>query len=347
VLSRRHLAPEIWSTVCERLATAGVSIVEFAGDRSDENKTKVTVPPEAETASAKARRELHWACISYPSHNLLDHQREIVLARRHQAARNVGEHNDASSEDMKHILDSGRTAREELVLSNIRLVYACSKAFLATPSMSPDDLVQEGILGLFRAVDGYDPERGYRFSTYATWWINQAIQRALTDGGHCIRVPESVSAKIRRLDRKAHRIAGCLGRAPMTKELAHELGCDVGEINLLLQIKRDAQSIEDEHETVGESTPRGSRLSSLESPEACLERKELNGLIEEVLDTLDARSRRILVHRFGLLGCKPRTLEHLGIRLGITKERVRQIQNKALQRIMQSWRATRLKAYGA
>ncbi len=344
VLSRRSPAPEKWNTVWERLAALGVQIEGVDCELPAECIHPSELPRDSKRKSNGARNK-YKSELDYPDHSLLDHAREILLARRYQAARNVGDCYDPTNEEFVEILESGQKAREELILSNIRLVFACANRFTTTLSMSKDDLVQEGIIGLFRATERYNPEQGYRFSTYATWWINQSIQRALVDRGHCIRVPVHVSDKIKRLAITARKLALRYGRTPTANELADELGYEIGAINFLLQIKQEARYLKSAHDANYESTVLSLTQKYIEAPDAHLEREELKELVEIALKSLDARIRRILIYRFGLLGNKPRTLEQVGRKLGITRERVRQIEKKALLRIASSWRAGILRPY--
>ncbi len=345
VLLRRKLAPEQCIIVWERLTAAGVKISELAVEHPTETKRRKEHRTDEVHASDKERRGSGLSELDYPSHPLLDHEREIQLARRHQAAKNLGHRPEGAIDDEKQILESGLKAKEELILSNIRLVFSCAKGFTASTSLSFEDVVQEGILGLFKAVDRYDPELGYRFSTYASWWIDQSIRRAIIDGGHTVRIPAGISERIRKLKRKRRRLSQQLGRVPTNNELAHEMAWGVEDINFLLQIQQDAQSIEDALADTDESSRGGLLRSRTESPTQHVEREELKSLIEQILSSLDARARRILVYRFGLLGNKPRTLEQIGRRMGITRERVRQIEKKALNRMAESWRRKILMPY--
>jgi RNA polymerase sigma factor (sigma-70 family) len=345
VLSRRKLTPELSSTVWERLAAAGITIERLDADLQAYDESRGRGGRTVPDAPIRARPGSDRSELDYPHHRLLDHEREIQLARRFQAARNLGERWDPNGNYDSPIVESGRKAREELILSNIRLVFSCAKAFTETTSLAFDDLVQEGILGLLRAVDRYDPEKGFRFSTYATWWINQSIGRALNNDGHIIRVPSHVLARIRQLNRKKRRLSQRLRREPSARELAHELGWEIKKVNFLLQIKKDAQPIQDVLEGRAESKQRAPLFAKSEPPTRAVEREELKSVVSHVLSSLDARAQRILVYRFGLLGEKPRTLQQVGRRLGITRERVRQIEKKALQRIAHSGHGRELRPY--
>ena len=344
VLSRRDVAAEDWTAIFERLAASGVSISGPNVGVSDEVERQAEHGLSTRSATA-GRRERASPVRDYAHHDLLDHEQEIQLARRYHAAKTLVASAERVEANAVELLDSGLRARETLVLSNVRLVFSCVKPFMSTPAISSDDLVQEGFLGLVHAVEKYNPELGFRFSTYATWWINQAIRRSLADRGHFVRVPSHVDRKIRRLKKRARRFALQFGRSPTVVELALELDCGTAEVSFLLQVKSDAQSI-DERLDVGEASHViGLRRERPEPPSMSFEREELKGIIEQVLESLDSRARAVLIHRFGLLGSKPRTLEYVGRKLGITRERVRQIEQKTLDRIGQSWRASKLRPY--
>jgi RNA polymerase sigma factor (sigma-70 family) len=346
VMSKRGLGPEEWAAVLQSLSNAGIKIDRpqdnpAEGD-SDQGRRRGAKSQKGATDRPSSSFEA-----AYGSSILLTHEQEIRLGRRVQAARSVlGLGNAPATFNDQRVIEGGAEARHQLVMSNIRLVIHSAKQFTVLTPMPLDDLVQEGILGLIRAVERYEPERGFRFSTYATYWIYQSITRAIEAKGRIIRLPSNILRQMNQLRRKRRRLTLHLNRAPTAQELARDLGVKLAEVNFLLSIQNDAISIsgcEDNPDRV----PLGRQLkSSLESPPAQVERAELKEIIEKlVLATLSPRSSRVLVLRFGLFGTKRRTLEQIGQKFSITKERVRQIETQTLKRVAQSYRAKLLRPF--
>jgi RNA polymerase nonessential primary-like sigma factor len=224
------------------------------------------------------------------------------------------------------------------------VIHWAKKHELAT-SIPLEDLVQEGILGLFRAIDKYDPERGFRFSTYATWWINQSISRAIQNTGRTVRVPSHMFGRLRKLKRKRRRLANRLQRFPDEVELARELGWDISDVCLLLHVERDTKSLDQSSDDSGKNGFGWRLRSPIKSPDATAEQMELQRIISKVLKTLDERSRHILILRYGLNGRRPRTLEQVGEKYGVTRERIRQIEKRALEKISSGPRGALLREY--
>jgi RNA polymerase primary sigma factor len=245
------------------------------------------------------------------------------------------------------ICGMGKDAFDRLVLSNTGLAGAVAAAFAErTTRLDVEDLFQEGILGLMRAIEKFDPDKGYRFSTYATWWIRQHIRRAIEAKGRTIRLPAHVSEALWGLRKKRSRLQSELRRPVTAGELARELGVPEGEVNLLLRLERDAELLEDLPPEVGLDAVHGrrgggggpSRLSELE-------KQELSDLIQERLRCLDRRARFIILQRFGLEGRSEYTLQELGDKLHITRERVRQIEARSIDRLSESRRGQALRDY--
>jgi RNA polymerase sigma factor (sigma-70 family) len=329
LLSRLSLSPNESIWVWASLAQTGIDVEGLeVREESTKGLGNVIRPNDAE--STNGRPEL-----SYGFHQLLSHEQEIQLGRRVRTGRDVASsHFGAPNEEtQRQLVASGQAARAQLVLSNIRLVIHYAKHHAKLTTIPMEDLVQDGIIGLFRAIDKYDPERGFRFSTYASWWVNQSISRSIVSTGRTVRIPNHMLARLVRLQRKQRRLGNRLHRHPTSKELADELGWDVSDVELLLQIQLDTYSLDSDQGKIESNRNTRWFQSAPESPSAELERRELGRIVEHVLATLDKRSRRVLTLRFGLLGNKPRTLEQIGKSFKLTRERIRQIEKKALERL--------------
>ncbi len=209
------------------------------------------------------------------------------------------------------------------------------------------DLIQEGNLGLMKAVEKYEYQRGFRFSTYATWWIRQTITRAIADQGRTIRVPVHMVDRIRQLYRTTHEMEQKLGRIPTTDELAEEIGVNTTKVEWMMRVSWLPLSLEspinddEEDSELGMFVEDQVTPTPIQSTYANLLREK----VEEVLDTLPPREARILRLRFGLENGRAYTLEEVGQKFGLTRERIRQIESKALRRLRHPRRARQLKDY--
>lgn len=283
---------------------------------------------------------------------LLNADQEVELARRFEEGRaaqqklKVGEyeHQD-EKEDLERMVRVGEMARDHLTKANSRLVVSIAKKYMGqgVPFL---DLIQEGNLGLMKAVDKFDYKRGYKFSTYATWWIRQAVTRAIADQGRTIRVPVHMSDRIRKLYRVSRELEQLFGREPTPKEIATKMDLTAQKVRWMLRISRRPLSLE---KPVGEDgdSELGSFIEDEDTPAPTdtathdLLRKEL----ENALATISPREARILRLRFGLIDGRAHTLEELGQKFGLTRERIRQIEGEALRRLRHPSRARRLKDY--
>jgi RNA polymerase primary sigma factor len=284
---------------------------------------------------------------------LLNVQEEMDLAKRIEAGIEAAKKlkvfpergTPEQREELEHTTEDGLRAREHLIKANTRLVVSIAKRYLSrgVPFL---DLIQEGNLGLMKAVEKYEYQRGFRFSTYATWWIRQTITRSIADQGRTIRVPVHMVDRIRQLYKLTHEMEQKLGRVPTNEELGDEIGVSPNKVDWMLQVSWLPLSLESPINDEDDSelgmfvedeitpTPMQSAYTNL-----------LREKIEEVLATLPPREARILRLRFGLDNGRTYTLEEVGKKFGLTRERIRQIEGKALSRLRHPRRARQLKDY--
>jgi len=284
---------------------------------------------------------------------LLNMQQEVDLAKRIEAgkkARRQLNKLNGSTPANNHaeydaVIEDGRLAREHLIKANTRLVVSIAKKYMGrgVPFL---DLIQEGNLGLMKGVAKFDYRLGFRFSTYATWWIRQTITRSIADQGRTIRVPVHMIDRIRLLYKTAHTLEQKLGHPPNVEDLAEAMDEDIDKVDWMLRVSWLPLSLEspvgdEEDSELGmfvedESSP---------SPSQAAYRNMMEQKVNDVLATLSPREARILRLRFGLENGRAYTLEEVGEKFGLTRERIRQIEGKALRRLRHPKRARQLKEY--
>ncbi len=283
---------------------------------------------------------------------LLTASQEVDLAQRMERGRDARERLQSEADltpqeqECLHLLvEDGLAAREHLINANSRLVISVAKKYIGrgVPFL---DLIQEGNIGLIRAARKFDWRRGHKFSTYATWWIRQAVTRAIADQGRTIRVPVHMGDQINRLLRASHQLTQELGRDPTVAELAEALNVTVRKAEQMIQVARRPISLEtptdDEEESVlGDFIPD----EDSPAPVEIVTNKMLRAQLEEILATLPLREVRILQLRYGLLDGETYTLEEVGRKLGVTRERVRQIEAQALSRLRLPAHARKLRDF--
>lgn len=320
---------EFLESLYERLATASIDIISSGGMLGDETNTDLLMDRKnVYKRSDNAYDSIQMYLREIGQYPLLTAHEERVLAKR--------------------IVDGDSEARNLLARANLRLVVSIAKKYVGrSPDLTLLDLIQEGNLGLFKAVDKFDFTKGFKFSTYATWWIRQAITRALADQSRTIRIPVHMVETMAKYKQVARRLAQDLGRDPMAEEIATEMDVEVEKIYQIEKISQDTISLE---LPIGDDDDR-SRLSDfiaddkIISPDQEVAHRILADQMQEILASLSDKERKILEMRHGLLDGTYHTLEEVGKEFGVTRERIRQIEAKALEKIRQHDKARRLKSY--
>ncbi len=285
---------------------------------------------------------------------LLNVEEELSLARRIESGRMAEDlmlelNGSTPPDELERFtaeIEDGDNARDHLIKANTRLVVSIAKRYIGrgVPFL---DLIQEGNLGLMKAVEKYEYQRGFRFSTYATWWIRQTISRSIADQGRTIRVPVHMVDRIRHLYREMHEMEQKLGRVPTNEELAVAMDTSPNKIDWMMRVSWLPLSLESPINEDEEESELGMFVEDTLSPSPIQSTydKMLRERIEAVLDTLPPREARILRLRFGLDNGHTYTLEEVGQKFGLTRERIRQIESKALRRLRHPRRSRQLKEY--
>jgi RNA polymerase primary sigma factor len=311
-----ELAPDQLERFLTDLAERGIEVVE-TGEPEPERETAnvdLTIDPSLDSLRMYLRE--------IGRVPLLTASQEVALAKRIERG------------DMR--------AKDEMIEANLRLVVSIAKGYLGR-GLSFLDLIQEGSLGLIRAVEKFDYRRGYKFSTYATWWIRQAVTRAIADKARTIRIPVHMVEKLNRVVQMERQMTQNLGREPKPEELSRELRMDVSEVRELLRLAQQPISLErpvgeDEDSSLGDFVEDEAAPSPFDEASRTLRETD----IRRALDTLPERERQVLELRFGLTGDQPRTLEEVGREFGVTRERIRQIENNTLRKLKALPEAQRL-----
>lgn len=339
-LDRRHLRADECLAVIEMIAEHGIQIED-----------DLPVDPDLEKQKKRSAyySDALTALMSDPrTAQLLTAEEEVVLGRAMDLARRARlavENSEITlTSEVEDILQRGESARERMILSNLRLVVDIAFRYRQLASLPMEDLVHEGIFGLMKAVTKFDHTKGFKFSTYATWWIRQTITRAIADKGELIRLPVHVVERIHRL-RRAQRVLNRVlgGRAPTLRELSEELGWDIETVQFLRDIAKFmpvsiSQPLgDDETLTVADTL-----ISDEPTPDDLIESVDMAEIVTKVLKELPVREQKIIRMRFGIGDDRDKTLEEIGQMFGVTRERIRQIEAKALKKLANPVRSKRL-----
>ncbi len=281
---------------------------------------------------------------------LLTAEQEVVLAKRIEAGLYAEEKLalGGPDRDLAIVAAEGRAAKDHLLEANLRLVVSIAKRYTGR-GMAFLDLIQEGNLGLIRAVEKFDYTKGYKFSTYATWWIRQAITRAMADQARTIRIPVHMVEQVNRMVRTRRDLAGALGREPSIAEIAKAMEVEEFQVIELISYDREPVSLDQAVGEDGESALGDfvARIDPREEPADSVSNGMLREEVEIVLATLSQREQAVIRLRFGLDDGRQRTLDEVGREFGLSRERIRQIEKVTLLKLRHPSRARRLEAYAS
>jgi RNA polymerase primary sigma factor len=336
-----EISPEQLEEFFEELAAAGIELADEQKDEKPEAEREEEVEetvPDGLSLDDPVRMYLK----EIGRVPLLSMEQEKSLAMRIEAGE-LESRRDGSADFS--VVDGGEEAKRQLTEANLRLVVSIAKKYVGR-GMLFLDLIQEGNLGLIRAVEKFDYRKGYKFSTYATWWIRQAITRALADQARTIRIPVHMVETINRLIKVSRQLLQELGREPLVEEIAEAMALTPEKVREVMKISQEPISLEtpigeEEDSHLGDFIEDQEAVAPAEAASVMLLKEKM----QDVLQNLTERERKVLVLRFGLEDGHQRTLEEVGQEFGVTRERIRQIEAKALRKLRHPSRGKALKDY--
>ena len=341
-LDRADLGAELLPALVRRLGEAKVDVVEEDG--------REVKPSTSEASGTGDLVRLYLREIGKVA--LLNAEQEVELSKRVEAGlfaahklAHGGEMKPALRRDLQALVRDGKAAKQQLISANLRLVVSVAKKYTGR-GMTLLDLVQEGNLGLIRAVEKFDYAKGYKFSTYATWWIRQAIGRAMADQARTIRIPVHLVEQLNRLTRQQRQLVTTLGREPTEEELAEALDIPVETVIDLRRISQDTVSLETAVGDDGESVL-GDFIEDADAvvPADAAAYGAMQDELHVILRGLPEREREVIRLRYGLVDGRQHTLAEVGSRLGLTRERIRQIEKETLRELRSGNTSGRLRDY--
>ncbi|MPV51904.1 sigma-70 family RNA polymerase sigma factor [Corynebacterium sp. zg331] len=323
------------------------SVTEFDPDEQDRGsrRNQTNDNPSADLVRVYLNGIGKTALLTAEDEVELAQQIEVGLYAEHLLAHAHEPLTRAKKRDLKVLAREGKKARSHLLEANLRLVVSLAKRYTGR-GMPLLDLIQEGNLGLIRAMEKFDYSKGFKFSTYATWWIRQAITRGMADQSRTIRLPVHLVEQVNKLSRIKRELYQHLGREATNEELAEESGIDESKIEMLLRQSRDPVSL-DMPVGADEEAPLGDFIEDAEAADAesAVVASLRHSDIRSVLSTLEEREQDVIRLRYGLDDGVPRTLDQIGRRFGLSRERVRQIEREVMSKLRDGERAARLRDY--
>ena len=328
----------------EYCLSVALPITQFPEDAIEAASRRVDLAPEQLEESLR-RRVVEWELLPAHIHDMLRQSGSEPWPEESFILENLRRELPALERCWERAIQDGEAAKVALTEANLRLVVSVAKKYVGR-GMSMLDLIQEGNLGLIRAVEKFQHHKGFKFSTYATWWIRQAITRAIADQARTIRIPVHMVETINRLIRTSRRLQQELGREPTSEEIGAEMELDADRVREIIKISQEPISLEmpigeEEDSSLGDFIEDHKILA----PADAASRKMLKEQMDDVLGTLSERERQVLAMRFGLDDGRTRTLEEVGKAFGVTRERIRQIEAKALRKLRHPSRSKKLKDY--